>query len=153
VLTASCGQPRRFHATVAAAGLALTWIGFYTASRPAIYAQSSFWTSSPTYFAIRIGVIMAAFAALYGVEQLATRSGVAFTALERFGRRSLFVYWIHVELVYGYATWPLRHRLPLWGVGLAYAAFTALMYGAVVAFDKWRLTKPQMTLREKVQAV
>ena len=35
--------------------------------------------------------------------------------LERFGRRSLFVYWIHVELVYGYATWPLHRRLPLWG--------------------------------------
>jgi uncharacterized membrane protein len=153
VLTGSRGQPRRFHAIVAAAGLALTWIGFDTASRPAIYAQSSFWTSSPTYFAIRIGVIMAAFAALYGVEELANRFGVAFTALERFGRRSLFVYWIHVELVYGYATWPLRGRLPLWGVGLAYAAFTAVMYGVVVAFDRWRLAKPQMTLHEKVQAV
>ena len=92
---------------------------------------------------------MAAFAALYAVEQLANRFGVAFTALERFGRRSLFVYWIHVELVYGYATWPLRGRLPLWGVGLAYAAFTALMYGAVVAFDNWRLAKPQIDFTRK----
>ena len=79
--------------------------------------QSSFWTSSPTYFAIRVGVMMAGLAALYAVEQAANRFGVAFTALERFGRRSLFVYWIHVELVYGYATWPLHGRLPLWGSG------------------------------------
>ena len=100
MLTGSRRRLHRFHAWVAAAGLALTCIGFYAATRPAIYAQVSFWTSSPTYFAIRVGVIMAAFAALYGVEQLANRAGVAFTALERFGRRSLFVYWIHVELVY-----------------------------------------------------
>ncbi len=153
VLTGSRRRLHRFHAWVAAAGLALTCIGFYAATRPAIYAQVSFWTSSPTYFAIRVGVIMAAFAALYGVEQLANRAGVAFTALERFGRRSLFVYWIHVELVYGYATWPLRARLPLWGVGVAYAAFTVLMYAAVVAFDNWRLAKPQIALREKVHAV
>ena len=78
---------------------------------------------------------------------------MACTALERFGRRSLFVYWIHVELVYGYATWPLRGRLPLWGVGLAYAVFTALMYGAVIAFDNWRAAKRQITLHEKVHAV
>jgi uncharacterized membrane protein len=153
VLTAAREGPHRLHAAIAAAGLLLAWIGFYTASRPAIYAQSSFWTSSPTYFAIRIGVMMAAFAALYAVEQVANRFGVAFTALERFGRRSLFVYWIHVELVYGYATWPLRGRLPLWGVGVAYAAFTALMYGAVVAFDNWRRARLQMTLHEKVKAV
>ena len=153
VLTAAWERPHRVHAAVAVVGLALVWAGFYTASRPALYAQSSFWTSSPTYFAIRVGVMMAAFAALYAVEQVANRFGVAFTALERFGRRSLFVYWIHVELVYGYATWPLRGRLPLWGVGLAYAVFTALMYWAVVVFDRWRLASRQITLREKATAI
>ena len=153
VLTASRDRPYRLHASLAAAGLALVWVGVYTASRPAIYPASSFWTSSPTYFAIRVGVMMAAFAALYGVEQVANRFGVAFTALERFGRRSLFVYWIHVELVYGYASWPLRRQLPLWGVGLAYVVFTALMYGAVVLFDRWRLARPQITLHDKAHAV
>jgi hypothetical protein len=143
----------RIHAGLALAGLALVGFGFYTASLPAIYRQSSFWTSSPTYFVIRVGVIMMIFAALYAVEQIAVRFGVALTALERFGRRSLFVYWIHVELVYGYATWPLHARLPLWGVGLAYLAFTSLIYGAVVAFDRWRASSAQMTFEYKAQAV
>ena len=144
---------RRMHAGLALAGLALVGLGFYTASLPGIYRQSSFWTSSPTYFAIRVGIITMVFAALYGAEQVAARFGVAFTALERFGRRSLFVYWIHVELVYGYATWPLHGRLPLWGVGLAYVGFTALIYGAVVAFDRWRASSKQMTFEYKAQAV
>jgi len=52
------------------------------------------------------------------------------------------VYWIHVELVYGYATWPLHHRLSLWQLALAYSVFTTAMYGAVLLKDRviatWR---------------
>ena len=57
--------------------------------------------------------------------------------LDLFGRASLFVYWIHVELVYGYASWLWRHRLPLWVWLLAFAAFTALMYRAIGWRDRF----------------
>jgi uncharacterized membrane protein len=141
----------RVHAALAIIGLTLVWIGFYTASLPSIYRESSFWNSSPTYFAIRVGVITTAFAGLYGFERLASRYGLAFPGLELFGRRSLFVYWIHVELVYGYATWPIHRRLPMWGVALAFVVFSALMYWAAVAFDRWRVARPQITLHQKAQ--
>ena len=150
------GRERRIHAGLLIAGVALVGVGFYTASLPAIYRQVSFWTSSPTYFAIRVGVITAAFAVLYVAEKVAGRFGAALQPLERFGRRSLFVYWIHVELVYGYATWPIHGRLPLWGVGLAYAVFTALIYGVVVFADRWRARRranQQITLLCKAKAV
>ena len=55
--------------------------------------------------------------------------------LARFGRASLFIYWIHVELVYGYASWLWRHRLPLWGTAIAFVAFCALMYDAIAVRD------------------
>jgi uncharacterized membrane protein len=141
----------RVHVAFSVAGLMLVWIGFYTASLPAIYRESSFWTSSPTYFSIRVGVILIAFGALYAIEQAANRYALAFPGLELLGRRSLFVYWIHVELVYGYATWPIHRRLPMWGVGLAYVVFAASMYWAAVAFDRWRVNRPQITLQRKVQ--
>ena len=148
---------RRVQMGLAAAGLALVGVGFYTASLPTIYRQSSFWTSSPTYFAIRVGVLTTGLAVLYAAERLAGGFGVVSTLLERFGRRSLFVYWIHVELVYGYATWPIHGRLPLWGVGVAYVLFTVLMFGAVVVRDRvvnrWRGRQSQMTLKCKVKAV
>jgi hypothetical protein len=58
------------------------------------------------------------------------------------GRASLFIYWIHVELVYGYASWFWRYRLPLWATGVAYAMFCVLMYFAVGWRDRvvtwWR---------------
>jgi uncharacterized membrane protein len=126
----------------AAAGIALIGVGFATAARPSIYAQSSFWTSSPTYFAIRVGVLMVGLTVLAEMAAAMKARGIRWLALERIGRSSLFIYWIHVELVYGYATWPLRHRLPLWGSAIAFTLFSALMYCAVVARDRlldgWR---------------
>jgi uncharacterized membrane protein len=126
---------RRVQGAVLAAGAAVIALGFWTAGRPTIYRSSSFWTSSPTWFAIRVGILMVSLPAFYLLWLLVVRAGVALSALEKLGRRSLFVYWIHVELVYGYASWLWRHRLPLWGTALAYMVFCALMYGAIVLRD------------------
>jgi len=150
---------RRVNAAIGAAGAALILLGFYTAARPSIYAASSFWTSSPTWFAIRVGILMLALSWLYGLGQLVgqpdpagdarlkgSRSGsslfraVAWSwqaPLERLGRHSLFIYWIHVELVYGYSSWLWRHRLPLWGTAIAYVLFCALLYRAIGWRDRF----------------
>jgi len=125
----------RAQLSIATAGAALTAVGFYGASLPTIYRQSSFWTSSPTYFAIRTGVMMLALAVTYGLVRSARR-GITLPWLERLGRRSLFVYWIHVELVYGYATWPIRHRLEIWQTTIAWLAFSVMIYGFVVLRDR-----------------
>jgi hypothetical protein len=130
--------------SVAAAAAALIAIGFWTASRPTIYAASSFWTSSPTWLAIRVGIVTASVCALYAIEAVAATSSQSLAGtivaaaghrLARFGRASLFIYWIHVELVYGYASWLWRHRLPLWGTAIACLAFCALMYDAIAIRD------------------
>ena len=149
---------RRLQGGLAMAGIGTIALALYAASRPSIYEQSSFWTSSPTYFAVRVGVLMTALSLLYATSRLVsywfpgtglgnrpaeTRPRV----LERLGRSSLFVYWIHVELVYGYATWPIRHKLPLWGTAIAYVLFSALMYAAILGRDRvleiWRHRRDQ----------
>jgi uncharacterized membrane protein len=128
---------RRIHVTGCVAGAALVALGLAAAARPSVYAASAFWTSSPTWFAIRVGILMIALAALYVVDGI--RHPALFgwqEALAKLGRHSLFVYWIHVELVYGYASWPWRGRLPLWGTAFAAVLFTVLMYGAVLLRDR-----------------
>ena len=127
---------RRLQAAFAICGIALVALGRYLSSQPTIYRESSFWTTSPTWFVMRVGILMAAVAVIYALGELATRRDITVPALERIGRSSLFIYWIHVELVYGYATWLLRGRLPIWGSLLACLAFSALMYGAVVWRDR-----------------
>lgn len=131
-------QERRLNWVIAAIGAALLAIGWYTATRPAIHPGSSFWSSSPTWFAIRVGVMMMTLAALYGLGRISKGRGFIWSPLERLGRSSLFVYWVHVELVYGYASWLWRRSLPLWGSLLAFVAFTALMYAPVVLKDGLR---------------
>ncbi len=139
---------RRLQFVLASVGVVLVAIGFYTAGRPSVYAASSFWTSSPTWFAIRLGILTIALTIIYACEAvyaaLTGRSAADRISdpLARLGRNSLFIYWIHVELVYGYASWGWRHRLPLWGSAIAFVLFSVLMYRAIGWRDqliaKWR---------------
>ncbi len=117
---------RRLQIMLGTIGAALIAVGFATAARPSIYTASSFWTSSPTWFLIRVGILMVALTAIYFAEGL-----IASEPLAKMGRSSLFIYWIHVELVYGYASWMWRHRLPLWGTAIAYVVFCCVMYRAI----------------------
>jgi hypothetical protein len=126
------------------AGLVAVGVGAYASLLPSIYASSSFWTSSPTYFAIRVGLIMTTLSVLAALAPVAAALGPgAFGWLEKFGRNSLFIYWIHVELVYGYASWVVHRRLPLWLTFVGYAVFCALMLGAVAVRERvvtyWRI--------------
>jgi uncharacterized membrane protein len=127
------------------AGVAVLVLGLLTATMPAIYAASNFWTSSPTYFAVRVGVLMAALGVLFSLTAVEALIARPLAILEKFGRNSLFIYWIHVELVYGYTTWVIHRRLPLWGTGLAYVVFCAAMYAALLIRDRvvtwWKTTR------------
>ena len=124
---------RRVHLALAAAGVLLVAGGFVAAARPSIYRSASFWTSSPTWFAIRIGILMMALALCFVVERVFV---VSWLALARMGRASLFIYFIHVELVYGYASWLWRGRLPFWGVVIACLLFSVAMYEAIGIRDR-----------------
>ena len=155
---------RRAHVASAVCGAGLVALGFYAAGRPSVYAAASFWTSSPTWFAIRVGILMVAVSSIYGLEQLVGRGETSARSPEglvrvlaarwqaplgRLGRHSLFVYWIHVELVYGYSSWLWRHRLPLWGTAVACVLFCVLIYRAISWRDRlvgfWR-ARPRAAL-------
>jgi uncharacterized membrane protein len=147
---------RRLHASLGATGVTLIVIGAYASGRPSIYTSSSFWTSSPTWFAIRLGILMIALTLFYALEQVLGRESTTGRRdirlvdaarswshpLAAMGRSSLFVYWIHVELVYGYASWMWRHRLPLWGTAIGCTLLCVLMYRAIgwrdLAVQRWR---------------
>jgi uncharacterized membrane protein len=160
---------RRANAALAVCGAALIVLGFYTAGRPSIYTSSSFWTSSPTWFAIRVGILMVALSSLFGLEQAVRRREAVGNReargwvpavltswqapLERLGQHSLFIYWIHVELVYGYFSWLWWHRLPLWGAAIGYGIFCALIYRAIGWRDRfvdfWRSRPRGASFRQR----
>jgi hypothetical protein len=65
-----------------------------------LYAVYDFWHTSPNFFLIRTGVILG----ITFVAYLWCRWGAAlkgFAPVIELGRTSLFVYWLHIEFVYG----------------------------------------------------
>lgn len=142
LIAAARSQPaqRLLHVAFAITGVLVGAFGYYATSLPPLYPESNFWTSSPTFYAIRLGVLLSVLSVAFLIDRLIPAGPVS--PLERFGRSSLFVYWIHVELVYGYASLFLHHRLDLPQVTLAWLLFALAMYGAILLRDRlihsWR---------------
>ena len=136
-------HPVRRQLALAAASILLVAAGYRAAFLPSIYPQSEFWTSSPTFFLIRAGLISLVLPLAYLWERAPWRGMVSrWSPLEEFGRSSLFVYWVHVEMVYGVIAKPLKRNLSFQGAILAYVLFTAFILGLVLLKDRWvRLRK------------
>lgn len=117
-----------------AAGSVLTALVAYEASfLPSIYARSEFWTSSPAFFFLRVGLVSLLIPIGYLWERAPWRGAISrWSPLEELGRASLFVYWIHVEIVYGFLSRPLRRALSLEVVIPAYVLFSVSMLALVL---------------------
>jgi uncharacterized membrane protein len=99
---------------------------------PARYLSDDYWTTSPCYFFLRAGLMTAAIGAAYAWASRSAGSD-SWSPLEQLGRSSLFVYWIHVELVYGLVSRPLHHSLTLTQAGIGLTLFSGLMFLCTVA--------------------
>jgi len=91
----------------------------------------------PGSFFYRLGMnLILAFLGWVAIETVGKR----FSITRQFGRTSLLVYWIHVDLCYGL----IAHKLGLYGrlnmlqatIGLA--AMITLMLGVSLAKTRWR---------------
>jgi uncharacterized membrane protein len=131
----SARDEARLNLGFAVAGVALAALSLSLSYLPSIYPKSSFWTSSPAFFFLRVGLLTAVLAPAYawGLRPAAAR----FSPLRQFGVTSLFVYWIHVELAYGLASYPLHKALPLELSMVAFLIFTALMFGASLLWSRY----------------
>ena len=125
----------------------------YGASRlPSPYAHSDFWGASPAFFLLRTGVItlLVSMAYAWDARRLWMRTGPRgpasaelperWSPMQQLGRSSLFIYWIHVELVYGLISLRIHKRLTHPQAWAALAAFTVLMLGCAVLKD-WFLRR------------
>jgi uncharacterized membrane protein len=130
-------------------GAALAVGAYYTSFLPPLDGRSRFWTTSMSFFFIRLGIIVAALGAAWLWEQRPTRG--RWSPLQQLGRSSLFVYWIHVELVYGLISLPLHGAFSLAGAWTGFLLFAGLMVAVVVVKDHVsRKYLSKIDLREKL---
>ncbi len=120
-------QERLANGALAAMGAAIALGGYGASLLPPLFEDTNFWTSSPTFFFVRLGVLLLMLPIAYVWN--AVFSGRS--PLAEFGRSSLFVYWIHVEMVYGVISAPLHRRLPLELAMLGVALLSVLLFALV----------------------
>jgi len=77
---------------------------------------------------VRLGTLAGLVAVAYGWSTLAAGGG---SPLQEFGMASLFVYWIHVEMVYGVVSSGIHRVLTFEHVIGAMLAFSLFLFGLV----------------------
>ena len=111
------------------AGILFIFMGRRLDSMPRqLYAVYDFWHTSPDFFLIRIGVVLALVFLVFAW----CRWGAAlkgFSPVIELGRTSLFIYWVHIEFVYGRFSILAKHSQ---GVPSATAGIL-VMFSAMVA--------------------
>jgi uncharacterized membrane protein len=117
------------------AGGSVLAVGAYGASfLPTPYAHSEFWISSPAYFFLRTGILVVLVPAAYAWDKIVVRG--SWSPIQQLGRTSLFIYWIHVEMVYGLISLSIHKSLTFQQAGLAYVAFAGFMLLCSLAKDQ-----------------
>jgi uncharacterized membrane protein len=94
-----------------ASGVGLICVARWLDRRPGqIYAVYDFWHTSPIFFLLRVGLLLAILAAAYAWCRWGAGQW-GFTPLAQLGRTSLLVYWVHIEFVYGRLSILPKHRV------------------------------------------
>jgi hypothetical protein len=106
--------------------------GYLATLLPPAYEGTTFWTGSPTFFFVRLGVLISAIPFAYAWNAIFS----GWSPLRDFGVDSLFVYWVHVEMVYGVASLWLQKALTFNQAVLSYVALSVFLFALVKLKDR-----------------
>jgi uncharacterized membrane protein len=124
-----------------ALGAGLYALGAGADRLPDVYAYQHFWRTSPAWFAMRLGLCVAAAGVLQLLPDALERPLGWLTLL---GRQSLVGYVASVQLTYGAAAKPLAKRLSFPATLAAMISMVAVTWAISLAWDRlqsWRRTR------------
>ncbi|SPE30007.1 conserved membrane hypothetical protein [Candidatus Sulfopaludibacter sp. SbA3] len=118
-------------------GLGLILVAQYLSNIPySIYPKSDFWLNNPTLILIRVGVSLLMMAGAYLWTDYA--AGPAWSWMQCLGKNSLMVYWVHVMMVYGILSAPIKRAMSAWQAALATALVVVLMVWLSARWMTWK---------------
>jgi len=121
-------------------GFGLVFGAQYFSNLPfSVYPAVDFWRNSPALILIRAGISLLLLAGGYLWTGLRVARGWSW--VENFGKTSLLVYWVHVMLVYGKLTKPLRQALTVPQALAATVGVTLLMIALAEVRLRWQPPK------------
>jgi uncharacterized membrane protein len=128
------GREARIFLAIGIAGVVGVEVARWLDARPwHVYAVYDFWHTSPSFFLIRLGMLMAILSASYAwCRWGAGQRG--FSPFIQLGQASLLVYWVHMEFVYGRLSIVPKHRV---GIRVASLGLLAI-FVAMLALARFR---------------
>jgi hypothetical protein len=105
---------------------------------PDLYAYQDFWRTSPAWFAMRLGIVVALGGLLQLLPDLLERPLAWLTLL---GRQSLVGYIASVQLTYGALGKPLEKRLSFEATLLAIVAMAVVTWAISVAWERLQASR------------
>jgi uncharacterized membrane protein len=143
------GADARTHRQLVIGGAIVSAAALGASYLPSAFSASHFWSTSPAYLFLRIGLTTLAVAGAHAWVK-SWGGGPHWSALTQLGRTSLFIYWIHVELVYGLISRPWHRGLTLVQAFIAYVIFCGLMLACSIAKERIaeRFARPATGPRE-----
>jgi len=120
-------------------GILVVELGRWLDAQPRqLYAVYDFWHTSPNFFLIRVGFLLAILSASYAW----CRWGAGlwgFSPLVQLGQASLLVYWVHIEFVYGRFSILPKHSV---GIGRASLGLLVIFLAMLLlAFIRTRMMR------------
>ena len=120
-------EPRAFFALGLAGSLLIEFARWLGAEPRQFYSVQDYWHTSPSFFLIRVGMLLVILTASYIWCQWGLgyqNAGLwGFSPLVLLGQASLLVYWVHIEFVYGRVSILPKHRM---GIGAASAGLLVI---------------------------
>ena len=133
--------------SVGAAGLVLAEAAHWLNWRPwHFYAVDDFWHTSPSFFLIRLGMLLTILAGSYAWCKAKSRWGAGrwgFSPLIQLGQASLLVYWVHIEFVYGRVSILPKHAVTIRTASLGLLVIYLAMLALAFLRTRWKGRSPE----------
>jgi hypothetical protein len=130
LVAVEAGRERRFMKWLAVLGSITVAIGVIFDHMPfSIYPAYNYWFTSPNYFLVRVGSLMLVFSAIWYIAPKLKKHAKLLTIL---GIESLFVYIMHLIILYGSVINPNTNLIAYYGTGLTLLNSILIFLGLLV---------------------
>lgn len=130
LVAVEAGKERRFMYWLAVFGGVAIIIGVIYDNVPvSIYPTYNYWFTSPNYFLVRLGSLMILFSCVWYIAPRIQKYGNIMTIL---GIESLFVYVLHLLILYGSVINPDINLISVFGINLSLISSMGIFIGLLV---------------------
>jgi uncharacterized membrane protein len=128
-------QARAFLSLGLAGSVLIEFARWLEAQPRQLYSVDDYWHTSPSFFLIRVGMLLVILTASYAWCRWGTGQW-GFSPLILLGRASLLVYWVHLEFVYGRVSILPKHTMGIGGASAGLLIIFLAMLGLAYVRSK-----------------